>query len=94
MSYWIPIPGMMKGIRAEMVSVSKKRRNRKEKLRKKISENHVDVSGENNPGYGKKPRPWMDGEANPSKRPEVKLKQQLAASKRQRDKFGRFIKKG
>lgn len=35
MSYWIPIPGMMKGIRVEMVPVSKKRRNRKEKRRKK-----------------------------------------------------------
>ena len=35
MSYWIPIPGMMMGIRADMVPVSKKRRNRKEKLRRK-----------------------------------------------------------
>jgi len=35
MSYWIPIPGMAKGIRVKMVSVSKTERNRKEKLRKK-----------------------------------------------------------
>jgi len=35
MSYWIPIPGMMKGIRAEMVPVSKKKKNRKMKKKRK-----------------------------------------------------------
>jgi len=70
-----------------------KGRTHSSETRKKISENHADFSGENNPNYGKKPRPWMDGEANPSKSPEVKLKQQRAARKRPRDKFGRFIRK-
>jgi hypothetical protein len=35
MSYWIPIPGMMKGIRVKMVPISKKKRNRKMKEKRK-----------------------------------------------------------
>jgi len=32
------------------------------------------MSGNNNPNYGKKERPWLDGEANPAKRKSVREK--------------------
>jgi len=53
--------------------------------RKKISENHVDVSGENNPGYGK--QYWL-GKKHTE---ETKKKMSIKSKQRQRDKFGRFI---
>lgn len=55
------------------------------KARKKISENHADVSGENNPMYGK--GYWL----NKKHTEKTKMKMSIKSKQRQRDKFGRFI---
>ena len=47
--------------------------------------------GKNNPNYGKGEK--MQGDKNPSKRPEVRKKMSEKTKQRYRNKFGRFIRK-
>ena len=56
-----------------------------EETKKKISENHADVSGENNPGYGKS---YWKGRPHTK---ETRKKMSEKAKQRKRDKNGRFI---
>lgn len=56
-----------------------------EQTRKKISENHADFSGKNNPMYGKSA--WKDKKHSE----ETKQKMREAAIKRNRDRKGKFI---
>lgn len=64
-----------------------KGRKRSKETRMLISKNHADVSGINNPGYGK--QYWLDKKHSE----ETKKIMSEKANKRPRDKFGRFIRK-